>query len=364
MADGYPRAVPRKQNRLAEALTVREGHQFDLFDRRPLELPGFRLMARRVEVTRKPTLEEFLTAFELSYAAKESSPFWIGDLWNIAEARSDWRELLPQALAAIGLDLEEESLRQYGWVARNVGPEARAAAPSFSHAMVVADLDDRAQLELLEQAKQERLSKRDLAKRKKQRSRPAIVSGQAALEGMYRVIYADPPWSYGNSLPSSSNVADHYPPMSIEALCNLPVGAHALPDSVLFCWVTAPMLYENPGPREVVEAWGFKPKTGMVWDKVRHVFGSYVSIRHEHLLIATRGSCTPEDLKPMIDSVQTIRREGEHSSKPEDFRQIIERLYPHGPYLELFGRRKVRGWSVFGNDARLWAKQAREAAIA
>lgn len=28
--------------------------------------------------------------------------------------------------------------------------------------------------------------------------------------------------------------------------------------------------------------------------------------------------------------------------------------YTRGPYLELFGRKKVEGWSVFGNDARLW----------
>lgn len=363
MSDKYPRAVKTTSSRL-EKPVLKQGTQFDLFDRRPIEIPGFRLCARRVEVTRKPTISEWMSAFELVHATKESSPLWIGDLWNIAEARSEWREQLPQALADIGLDLKLETLQQYGWVARHSGPEARDAAPSYSHLEVVADLDDKAQVELLEQARQENLSKRDLAKRKKQRSRPATITGQATLEGMYRVIYADPPWSMRNSQPSGSNAADHFPPMSIEDICNLPVSSHALPDSVLFCWVTAPMLYENPGPREVIEAWGFKPKTGIVWDKVRHVFGNYVSVRHEHLIIATRGSCTPEDLKPMIDSVQTVRREGEHSEKPEDFRQIIERLYPTGPYLELFGRKRHRGWSVFGNDARLWAKQARQAAIA
>jgi N6-adenosine-specific RNA methylase IME4 len=80
----------------------------------------------------------------------------------------------------------------------------------------------------------------------------------------------------------------------------------------------------------VIEAWGFEYKTGAVWDKVLHNFGHYVSIRH--LLIATRGSCTPDRPTPMIDSVQTIRRGDVHSAKPEEFRQMIERLYD-GPYL-------------------------------
>ena len=124
------------------------------------------------------------------------------------------------------------------------------------------------------------------------------------------------------------------------------------------CWVTAPMLLENPGPREVIEAWGFKPKTGIVWDKVLHNWGHYVGVYHEHLIIATRGSCMPDVPTPLPDSVQVIRRSGEHSEKPEFFRkEIIERLYTTGPRLELFGRRPVEGWSVFGNDARLWQKE-------
>jgi N6-adenosine-specific RNA methylase IME4 len=145
--------------------------------------------------------------------------------------------------------------------------------------------------------------------------------------------------------------------MTIDELCKLPVKAHALENSVLFCWVTAPMLYENPGPREVIEAWGFKSKTGMVWDKVLGNWGHYVRVHHEHLIIATRGSCMPDSPTPMPDSVQTFRRDGEHSHKPEDFRRIITNLYTRGPYLELFGRRPCEGWSVFGNDARLWAEE-------
>jgi N6-adenosine-specific RNA methylase IME4 len=40
---------------------------------------------------------------------------------------------------------------------------------------------------------------------------------------------------------------------------------------------------------------------------------------------------------------------GEHSAKPEEVRRRIERLYG-GPYLELFGRKLVPGWTVWGNE--------------
>src|SRR5688500_16854681 len=38
-----------------------------------------------------------------------------------------------------------------------------------------------------------------------------------------------------------------------------------------------------------------------------------------------------------------------HSHKPEQVRELVERVSP-GPYLELFGRRAVHGWVVFGDE--------------
>lgn len=344
--------------------TVQAGKQFDLFDEAPIQLKACRLLARRAEILGRPSLPDWTSDFLFVHATNESAPFWIGDLWNHTDDRPDWHELLPQALADIGLDFQAESFRKFGYVARNVGDRARAAAQSFSHAMVVADLKDESdQVELLEESKREHWGHRDLMKAKRRRSRAPIVDGQEELDGLFRVIYADPPWSYNDSGVITDNDAygraeRHYPSMKIEELCALPVAAHAMPNAVLFLWTTAPMILTKPGPIEVINAWGFKPKTGMVWDKVLHNFGHYVSVRHEHLLICTRGSCTPDRITPMVDSVQTIRRSDVHSQKPEEFRRIIEQLYTKGPYLEIFGRKPVRGWKVFGNDARLWPQEA------
>jgi N6-adenosine-specific RNA methylase IME4 len=126
----------------------------------------------------------------------------------------------------------------------------------------------------------------------------------------------------------------------------MPLEEHLERDAVLFLWCIEPMRFEAG---RVVEAWGFQHKSAIIWDKIGHNFGNYVSVRHEHLLICTRGSCTPDRPTPMPDSVMTIPRSDVHSEKPPAFRALIERLY-NGPYVELFGRREVEGWTVYGNQ--------------
>lgn len=50
----------------------------------------------------------------------------------------------------------------------------------------------------------------------------------------YGIIYADPPWHYDRK--HGSGVAEnHYPTMSIEEICALPVSELAAKDSPSFC---------------------------------------------------------------------------------------------------------------------------------
>jgi N6-adenosine-specific RNA methylase IME4 len=172
------------------------------------------------------------------------------------------------------------------------------------------------------------------------------VKDTPPLEGKYRVIYADPPWKYGDERDGSTTGAtDHYPTMSIAELCDLPVIDIAEDNAVLFLWTTSPLLEDS---FKVINAWGFRYKSSFVWDKIRHNMGHYNSVRHEFLLVCTRGSCTPDNVK-LFDSVQSIERT-EHSKKPEEFRNIIDTLYTHGNKIELFAREPADGWEVWGND--------------
>lgn len=166
-------------------------------------------------------------------------------------------------------------------------------------------------------------------------------------KGKYRVILADPPWSYGDKrAPSTGGCEDHYITMSLREICDMPIKELAEDNAVLFLWATSPLIQEG---LEVVKAWGFNYKAMFVWDKVKHNMGHYNSVRHELLLICTRGSCLPDNNK-LYDSVQSIERSDKHSEKPEEFRNIIDDLYKYGNRIELFSRIKAEGWDVWGNQ--------------
>lgn len=166
------------------------------------------------------------------------------------------------------------------------------------------------------------------------------------LAGKFRIIYADPPWSYGGSMNETYGTADkHYPTMSLDDLCVMPVPDITEDNAVLFLWVTSPLLEDA---FRVINAWGFKYKASFVWDKVKHVMGHYNSVRHELLLICTKGSCVPENMK-LFDSVYEEERT-EHSKKPEYFREIIDTIYPSGSRIELFARETKGGWESYGNQ--------------
>lgn len=164
----------------------------------------------------------------------------------------------------------------------------------------------------------------------------------------FRIIYADPCWSYNDKQNTDKlgGAEKHYDTMSIRELSELPVKEITENNAVLFLWVTSPLLEES---FEVVKAWGFKYKTSFIWDKIKHNMGHYNSVRHEFLLIATKGSCTPDN-KKLYDSVQSIERT-EHSAKPKEFMDIIDDLYVYGDRLEMFAREGDREkWLYWGNE--------------
>jgi len=164
----------------------------------------------------------------------------------------------------------------------------------------------------------------------------------------FRIIYADPCWSYNDKQNTDKlgGATKHYDTMSIKELAELPVKAITEDNAVLFIWVTSPLLEDC---FQVIKEWGFKYKTSFVWDKVQHNMGHYNSVRHEFLLIATKGSCTPDNVK-LYDSVQIIERT-EHSTKPKEFMDIIDDLYNYGGRLEMFARKQnKKDWAYWGNE--------------
>jgi len=208
------------------------------------------------------------------------------------------------------------------------------------------------QLAALPESTREAIAQREVTLSQAMREvKAAEVTRRVSLpDAKYRVLYADPPWSYNDKADAGAVQAGgaerHYPSMSIAELCALPIPALCEPDAVLFLWVTSPLLCESFA---VIKAWGFSYRASFVWDKVKHNMGHYNSVRHEFLLICVRGSCQPDVVK-LFDSVVSEERTT-HSKKPETFRTMIDTLYPNGKRLELFARGAVQGWDTYGFEA-------------
>ena len=85
----------------------------------------------------------------------------------------------------------------------------------------------------------------------------------------YDVILADPPWSFkvwNKDTGNGRSAEAHYPTMSLDDICALPIRDLASPNCVLFMWSVWPSIFEA---EKVITAWGFKYKTlGFEWWKL------------------------------------------------------------------------------------------------
>jgi N6-adenosine-specific RNA methylase IME4 len=146
--------------------------------------------------------------------------------------------------------------------------------------------------------------------------------------------------------------ADHHysTASSLKEIMDLPVAALAADDCALLLWTTSPHL-AIASHTKIIEARGFRPSTvAFVWVKQNKTDGrvrtrgqSHWTIgATEHVILGIKGS----PLRLALNIRQVVMAPvGEHSEKPEEVRRRIERLFP-GPYLELYGRKPVLGWTV------------------
>lgn len=309
---------------------------------------AFTLGPSGLTVQGRPSLTDWEGCGALLKKIEGAVQWWAGDWLNFGE--SHYGEKYRHALDAT--QWEYQTLANHAYVAQHVAFSRRRENVPFSLHAELAALPPAQQEAWLDRIEDKGLSRAALRSAMRLARRQEQYAVGVLPEGRFRVIYADPPWQYDDSgvitTGDGYGRADrHYPTMSVEELCDLRVRDHLTADAVLFLWVTTPML-STCWP--VIEAWGFTYKTLMVWDKVAHNYGHYVSVQQELLIICARGSCTPDAPTPMPGSVVRERRSAVHSEKPESFRQTIDRLYPLGPRLELFGRRDVEGWTVYGNQ--------------
>ena len=203
-------------------------------------------------------------------------------------------------------------------------------------------------------------------------------------------LVADPPWSFGDSKPGGRPGAEtHYQVLNTKEIAEFPL-PELREDAILFLWRVSSQVEEA---YRVLRAWGFEPKSEIVWVKCTRGsegnvvidepsagapfdsvglsmgMGHYVRGAHETCIVATRGK-----MKERIRdrSVRTVffAPVNEHSRKPQKFYEIVEKLvWGESPALdalgereayrreacivELFARRERAGWECFGNELKV-----------
>ncbi len=176
----------------------------------------------------------------------------------------------------------------------------------------------------------------------------------------YGAIIADPPWQYEmrSDKGYEKSPEAHYDTMSEAEISALPVGHLAGRDCMLFLWSTWPHL---PVALRVMAAWGFEYKTGGSWTKLtpngKRSFGTGYVFRSatEPFLFGTIGN-PQAGSKSVRNLIESVRRE--HSRKPPEMRQIVERLAPKAFAVDLFAREAWPGHDVWGNQSAKFAEAA------
>lgn len=209
----------------------------------------------------------------------------------------------------------------------------------------------------------------------------------------FRIIIADPPWSFSDSLTMSKvkrGASSNYDTMTLQDLKDLPVKDIADDDSVLLLWVPSSLLTDG---LDVMKAWGFKQTQTHIWVKTKKnpfkyihkdillslkkipenglrkfvdelvskfsinnilAFGMGRLFRqtHEILLVGVRGKIY-KHLKNKSQRSVHFSPATKHSIKPEILHNMLDKMFPDllDNKLELFARRQVAGWFCLGNEA-------------
>ena len=171
-------------------------------------------------------------------------------------------------------------------------------------------------------------------------------------KGPFDIILADPPWRFktfsdkGRYRTPDGDLNHHYDTMDLDDIRGLPVSRISHSGTILFLWATAPMM---PQALEVMQEWGFRYRSQMVWVKNKIGTGYWVRNRHELLLIGGRSKAKAPAPAYRPDSVMEGQQRS-HSQKPDAVYDLIEEAYPDTTRLEMFARIGRRGWTLWGNQ--------------
>lgn len=181
----------------------------------------------------------------------------------------------------------------------------------------------------------------------------------ASLKGKrYDILYIDPPWAHFGDPHKNAAAGKHYQLMTDQDVYDLPLKKILKRNAYVFVWATTPRLN---AAIDAIKAWGLHYRgVAHVWVKTRKDGGiihgqgvppTYSKPTTEMLLVATTKK-TGRPIKLLDNALPQVvlaPREG-HSTKPEAFRELIERAFGPGyDKIEIFARKQNPGWDCIGN---------------
>ncbi|MCA5894308.1 DNA methyltransferase [Isoptericola sp. NEAU-Y5] len=188
-----------------------------------------------------------------------------------------------------------------------------------------------------------------------------LRAGQAppplpTVDGGFQTVLADPPWRFANrtgKVAPEHRRLDRYSTLTVEEVCQIGVRDVTAKNAHLYLWVPNALLPEGI---KVMEAWGFRYVSNVVWAKRRkdggpdgRGVGFYFRNVTELILFGVKGSMrTLPPARSQVNMLETRKRE--HSRKPDEQYDLIERCSP-GPYLEMFARYPQDGWVSWGDES-------------
>jgi N6-adenosine-specific RNA methylase IME4 len=185
-------------------------------------------------------------------------------------------------------------------------------------------------------------------------------------EGPFCGAVADPPWIDDDN-PMGFNPRHYlfkYPTMNVEQICAIkcPQTGRTVkdifgPHAAILLWCT-PYHVAIGSHVKVLEAWGFRSCTEIVWDKELRGLGRGFSVnKHESLFLGLRGDVPAPTDENRALSLFSQRRSRIHSQKPDWPQRYIEILLPRGSYVDLFPGAQRKGWCPWGYQAKDDAKR-------
>ena len=168
----------------------------------------------------------------------------------------------------------------------------------------------------------------------------------------YKTIVMDPPWpietGFNTKTLHSPMTRVPYQTMKKQEIEDFPINKFTDTDCALFLWTIQLFL---PFSLELIKHWGFKYHCLMTWDKMDGINCWGFFRNSEFIIYCYKGKPNLDLTKKFIPTSFREHRT-KHSVKPQTFYNLIRRVTQE-PRIDIFARRKIEGFDVWGNDPEL-----------